>query len=300
MHTKSILRLAPVFAAAAIAAGFTTSARADKFPPLNTPDSTAQIPGKLVWADLFTSDIDASTTFYSGLFGWSAASLDQKGKTYTVFTNDGRPVAGLVQRTLKGVEHPSRWIGYYSVADIDASLALVTKNGGVVRAPSRMFPDRGHEAIVTDIDSIPVGFIQSSSGDPADGEPRPGDWNWFELYVKNPTETSAFYHDVLGYMVAPETKSDRKSDFVLTSADQARGGIAPLPDGTDSKPSWLGVVRVSNLDDTLAKVPGLGGEVLVPPHSVEFGSRFAIILDNTGGTIGLVQYMDNANPAKNP
>ena len=47
-------------------------------------------------------------------------------------------------------------------------------------------------------------------------------------------------------------------------------------------------------------VPGLGGEVLVAPHSVEFGSRFAIILDSTGGTVGLVQYMDNANPANSP
>jgi uncharacterized protein len=296
---KSILRFAPILAAAAIAAGFPNAARADKFPALNTPDSTAQIPGKLLWADLFTSDIDSATTFYTGLLGWSATSLDQKGKTYTVFTNDGRPVAGLVLRTLKGPEHPSRWIGYLSVADIDAAVALATKSGGVVRAPSRKFPDRGHEAIISDIDSIPFGLIQSSSGDPADGEPRPGDWNWFELYVKNPTETSAFYHDVLGYTVAPETNSDRKSDFVLASAEQARGGIAPLPD-SDSKPSWLGVIRVANLDDTLAKVAGLGGEVLVKPHSVEFGSRFAIVLDSTGGTVGLVQYMDNANPANSP
>ena len=57
------------------------------------------------------------------------------------------------------------------------------------------------------------------------------------------------------------------------------------------------MIRVANLDDTLSKVPSLGGEVLVAPHSVEYGSRFAIILDSTGGTVGLVQYMDNANPA---
>ena len=59
----------------------------------------------------------------------------------------------------------------------------------------------------------------------------------------------------------------------------------------------MGVLRVADLDKTLAKVPGLGGEVLVAPHAVEFGSRFAIILDSTGGTVGLVQYLDNENPA---
>ena len=128
-----------------------------------------------------------------------------------------------------------------------------------------------------------------------------GAWNWFELYVKDPQATTNFYHQALGYDVAPETNSDKKSEFVLSSNGNARAGVAPIPDDvTDAKPSWLGVVRVADLDKTLALVPGLGGEVLVKPHSVEFGSRFAIIQDSTGGTVGLVQYIDTANPAKNP
>jgi len=280
-----------------LAAGFPILVHATAFPPLNTPATTVHSPGKLVWADLFTTDPDGATKFYCGLLGWTATALEQKGKGYTVFSNDGRPVAGLAPRSVTGANHPSRWIGYYAVADIDATLALVTKDGGVVRAPSRNFPDRGRQAIVADRDTVPIGLLQSSSGDAPDGEPRPGDWNWFELYVKSPKVTSEFYHDAIGFDVAPETNSDRKSEFVLSSAGLARGGIAPLPSGDDVKPSWLGVIRVADLDKTLAKVPGLGGEVLVAPHSVEFGSRFAVILDSTGGTAGLVQYMDNANPA---
>ncbi len=300
MHTKSILRLAPVLTASAmLGIGLAAPVRAASFPPLNSPATTEHRPGKLVWADLFTTDPDGATKFYCSLLGWTAAPVDQKGKGYTIFSNDGKPVAGLSPRTAKGANHPSRWIGYYAVMDIDATLALVSKDGGTVRAPSRNFPDRGHEAIVSDKDTVPIGLLQSSSGDSPDSEPKPGNWNWFEIYVRSPKDTSDFYHDAIGFDVAPETKSDRKSDFVLSSAGQARGGIAPLPAGEDAKPSWLGVIRVADLDATLAKVPGLGGEVLVAPHSVEFGSRFAIILDPTGGTVGLVQYMDNANPANN-
>ena len=278
------------------------AARAAKFPALNTPASTEHLTGKLVWADLFTTNPDEATRFYTSLFGWTAASLDQKGKGYTVFTNDGHPVAGLAPRKVAGSNHPARWIGYFAVSDIDATLANVTKNGGVIHAASHKFPDRGYQAIIADTDGTPVGLLQSSSGDAPDAEPRPGDWNWFELYSKNPKETSDFYHATVGFDVAPETNSDRKSDFVLSSAGHSRGGIAPLPEGggDEVKPAWLGVVRVADLDATLAKVPSLHGEVLVPPHSVEFGSRFAIILDSTGGTIGLVQYMDNANPASSP
>jgi predicted enzyme related to lactoylglutathione lyase len=101
--------------------------------------------------------------------------------------------------------------------------------------------------------------------------------------------------------VAPETNSDRKSDFVLSSNGNARGGVAPVPDDVKAATArWLGVIRVADLDQTLSKVAGLGGEILLAPHAVEFGSRFAIILDPTGGTVGLVQYIESANPAKNP
>jgi predicted enzyme related to lactoylglutathione lyase len=301
MHTKSILRLAPFFAAAALlAAGFPASVRAANFPPLNTPAAADHLPGKVVWADLFTANPDGATKFYCGLLGWTAAALDQKGKSYTVFSNDGKPVAGLAPRSVATANHPSRWIGYFAVTDIAASLDAATKAGGTVRAPARNFPARGSQAIVADRDDIPFGLLQSSSGDAPDVERKPGDWNWFELYVKSPKASADFYHSAIGLDVSPETNSDRKSDFVLSSAGEARGGIAPLPDGEDAKPSWLGVIRVADLDKTLAKVPGLGGEVLVAPHEVEYGSRFAIILDSTGGTVGLVQYLDNANPANNP
>ena len=298
MHSKPIARISPILAGAALlAGGIPASADAARFPPLNAPATAEHHPGKLVWADLFTTDPDGAAKFYCGLLGWTATPLEQKGRTYTVFSNGGRPVAGLVKRLVSGANRPSRWIGYVAVADINATLAAVTKDGGTVRAPSRSFPDRGHQAIISGTDTVPIGLLQSSSGDPPDDEPSPGGWNWFELYVRSPKDTSDFYRDAIGFGVAPETNSNRKSDFVLSSAGRARGGIAQLAPGDDVRPSWLGVIRVSDLDEALAKVPVLGGEVLVAPHSVEFGSRFAIILDPAGGTVGLVQYMDNANPA---
>jgi predicted enzyme related to lactoylglutathione lyase len=300
MHSISSSRLtAALFGLAALGIGTAPAAQAAKFPPLNSPASTAHIPGKLVWADLFTTDPDAATKFYTGLLGWTAAPVEQKGRSYIIFSNDGRPVAGLAPRRVQGGTHPSRWIGYFAVADIDAAVAAVNRDGGKVHAPVHNFPDRGIQAIVADKDGNPFGLLQSSSGEPTDGEPSPGDWNWFELYVRSPKDTADFYHEAVGFDVAPESNPDRKSEFVLKSGGQARGGIAAMPEGDDIKPSWLGVVRVTNLDETLAKVPGLGGEVLVAPHSVEYGSRFAIILDSTGGTLGLVQYVENANPAQN-
>jgi hypothetical protein len=295
MQTQKILRFAPILAVALLLAG--GLAHASDFPPLNKPAATEYRPGKLVWADLFTADPDGAAKFYCGLLGWEATTLDQRGKGYTIFWNDGKPVAGVAPRSVKAAAHPSRWIGYLAVSDIAAALDAATKRGVTVHAPARQFPNRGTQAIIGDRDGIPMGLIQSSSGDAPDGEPKPGEWNWFELYVRNPGDTATFYHDAIGFDVAPQTNSGRKSEFILSSAGQARGGVAPLPEGDDVKPSWLGVIRVADIDKTLAMVPGLGGEVLVAPRQAESGSRFAIILDPTGGTIGLVQYLDNANPA---
>jgi len=300
MHTTSPSRVAKLLAGAAVMAlGLTAPAIAAPFPALNSPASADIRPGKLVWADLFTSEPDAATKFYCGLLGWTSTSIDQKGKTYTIFSSEGVPVAGLAPHSFAKENHPSRWIGYVSVADINATIAAVEKSGGKVHASAKKFPDRGFQAIVADSDGNPIGLLQSSSGDPADDATRMGAWNWFELYVKDPQATTNFYHQALGFDVAPETNSDRKSDFVLSSNGNSRAGVAPIPENA-KEPRWLGVIRVADLDQTLAKVAGLGGEVLVAPHSVEFGSRFAIILDPTGGTLGLVQYIESANPAKSP
>lgn len=275
-------------------------ARAAKFPPLNDPKSGETHPGKIVWAELFSSDAAAATKFYTGVFSWTAATVVEHGDTYTVFSNDGRAVAGLRQRTVAKSGHPSRWIHYVSVSDIDATLSAVAKAGGEVRAPARKFPSMGSLAIATDNEGSPFGILQSSSGDSADNEPTNGGWNWCHLFVKNPTAAADFYRRVFGYEVAPDTRTGSGSQVLLSTGGVNRGGVSVMPDRDDAKPGWLGVVRVINIDETLARVPSLGGEVMVPPHDAAFGSRFAVIADPTGGTVGIVQYTDNANPATRP
>ncbi len=281
-------------------AGLPGSARAAAFPPLNQPASTERHPGKFVWADLFTTDPVAATKFYTGLFGWTASTIAQNGQAYTVFSNGGRAMAGLAPRSTSTAKRPSRWIAYLAVTDLPAVLQRATKAGGQIRAEARTFPKRGTQAIIADNEGSPVGLLQSTSGDSADDEPLPGDWNWFELFVKQPHVATIYYDQVIGYESAPDFRTERKDDFLLSSGGLARAGVAPLPDREDAKPGWLGVVRVASIDEAVARAVKLGGEVLVAPHAAAFESRFAIIADPTGGTVGLVEYVDNANPANRP
>ena len=64
--TFFVYRLASVLAVTTmLGIGIPASARAAAFPPLNHPATQEQHPGKFVWADLFTTDPEAATKFYT-------------------------------------------------------------------------------------------------------------------------------------------------------------------------------------------------------------------------------------------
>lgn len=305
MHPTSESRLATLLALAAmlgigLPASASNSSGVEPFQPLTRPATTDFRLGKFVWADLFTTDAAAATKFYSGVFGWTANTVTQYGRPYTVFSNGSRPVAGLAPRPSSNSNRPSRWIAYISVPDIASTVKLVTQAGGQVRAEARDFPQRGVQAIIADNEGATVGLIQSSSGDSADTEPKPGDWNWFVLYANDPKVVSGFYEKVIKYDVAPDRRTERKNDFLLSSGGLARAGVAPLPEREDAKLGWLGVIRVSSIDETIARVVKLGGEVVLAPRAPAHETRFAIIADSTDGVVGLVEYVDSANPANRP
>jgi hypothetical protein len=295
------MQVRPLFhwavASAAILTGVLTSQAA--LPALNQPSSKTSNPGKFEWADLFTGDLGSAEQFYTGLLGWTAsAPSDPKSyskagsrREYSVLSDHGVPVAGLVQRSgpVSKTEHPARWIGYVAVPDLKASLKAVEAAGGKVVSPSHRVPDRGQQAIVTDPEEAVVGLIHSSSGDIADSDTVSGRWMWFELYSAHSKTAGDFYQRALGYQVGPDTESNKPDHFVLIAGGQNRAGISPLP-YDDAKPDWLGFIRVDDLDATVGKVAGLGGEVIDAQKTAELGSRYAIIADPTGGVFGLVQF----------
>ena len=50
--------------------------------------------GAPCWADLWTSDIEGTRSFYADLFGWEAQEQNPEFGGYFMFTRDGVPVAG--------------------------------------------------------------------------------------------------------------------------------------------------------------------------------------------------------------
>jgi uncharacterized protein len=85
-------------------------------------------PGALCWNELASPDFDASTAFYSGLFGWNIAPLQGSPQPYLWIKNGEANNGGI--RELDPPGTPPHWLVYFATEDIDTGLAKVEELGG--------------------------------------------------------------------------------------------------------------------------------------------------------------------------
>jgi predicted enzyme related to lactoylglutathione lyase len=286
--------------------GAVATAGAADFPPLSdTTPAGEHFPGKFIWAELFTADPAAAQAFYTGLFGWEATTIERTTASgthsYIVLANGGEPVAGIAHRSSRAsAAVQGRWVGYVSVPDVAKALAAATAAGGRVLFPARDLPRRGTQAILVDPEGAEIGVLHSSTGDPGEYAPDPGDLTWAQLFVRDPVAAGRFYAGVVGWEALPDTRGDRPNVFVFTSGGYSRASVAPLPPRPEDKPGWLLFVRVADVKTAVAKAVSLGGRVLVAPSDAPTEFWRAVIVDPTGAVIGLVQLQESSKPKEQP
>ena len=256
-------------------------------PPLSNVSGSPRLQGKFVWADLVTDDVPAARKFYSDLFGWTFQSVGD----YIIVANQDHPICGMLQgQRPKAQPTQPHWLGYISTKNADGAQRAVIKLGGrVIEAPQKL-PKRGEQAVFADPEGAMFGVIKSSSGDPQDFKPDPGDWVWMQLLSRDAAKASEFYRQIAGYEIVHNTESNRLSDFVLVSKGYARATVRTIPsDRTQAKPDWLPYVRVNSVADSTARARQLGGEVLVEPKPEFLQGKVAVVRDPTGAAIGLLE-----------
>jgi uncharacterized protein len=274
-------------------AGLTASFAADapKLPPLTTVSGSPRLPGKFVWADLVTDDVLVAQKFFAAMFGWKV--YDYGG--YYIGFSDDRPLCGMFQRP-KPKDQPEakpRWFGYISVGSVEKVQRAVTQAGGRVLAAPQKMPKRGEQAIFADPEGAVFGVVKSSAGDPEDFLAEPGEWIWIQLVSRDARKAAEFYRAVAGYEVVENTKSNRVSDYILTSEGYARGTIRTIRNTeTKVQPTWLPFVRVKNLTDSVALAKQLGGKVVVEPKPALLDGKVAVIADPTGAAIGILEWSE--------
>ena len=270
-------------------------------PALNDPAVDVRLPGKFVWADLFTNDVAKAREFYGGLFGWEWRWVSETpGKEYGMFYFDGRAVAGVAHLVPPKTEGPyARWVYYISVDDVDAAVAKVESGGGRTMLARRDLPSRGSFAVLADPEDAPFGVLNSTSGDPEDFRAEPGEWLWGGHYSHDAKAAADFYSSTFGYEVHARDFDTEVIDYVLSAHGHARAGIAQLRPESESHPTWLGYVRVTDVASVVEQAKSLGAEVIYEPADRLEGD-LAVLGDPFGAPIGVMRWTHPATEEPKP
>jgi uncharacterized protein len=269
-----------------------------ELPPLNPTPTSEHHPGKIIWADLVTTDLASAKHFYSALFGWTFTDVQTGSADYSLATLNGEPVGGIVERKVSPVQqrHPV-WLTFISVRNTDKAQKTIVANGGKVLSPAHTYAHRGRQAVFADPQGAVFAVLQSSSGDPEDALAEPGRWIWSSLTSHEPGPEAAFYQKVFGYEAfdLPDDE-DGLEHVLLATNNYARASSNQSPaDASGLHPHWLNFIRVESTAAAAAKVESLGGRVLVQPHVDRHGGEIAVVADPTGAPFGLLEWTQADN-----
>jgi predicted enzyme related to lactoylglutathione lyase len=106
-------------------------------------------PGSPCWFELITPETEKCETFYTQVFGWQAKSSESSGGQYTEIYLGERAIGGIL-KTPEGMNAPPHWVGYFAVADCDATMDQTKSTGGQVMTGPRDIPHVGRFAYLLD------------------------------------------------------------------------------------------------------------------------------------------------------
>lgn len=231
--------------------------------------------GQFFWYDVMTTDTRAAAEFYSKVVGWGTQDASVGGKEYTVFTVDGKGVAGLMPIPEEAAKHnvPPAWMGYILVADVDAAADELKQSGGVVHRPPETVPGVIRFGVVSDPQG--AGFLiargLSHEAPPEFPKGTPGTIGWHELYARDWKAAFAFYQGMFGWTLGEGFDMGEMGTYQLfATGGEPVGGMMKMPPSIPC-PCWGYYITVSGIDAAAARVKAAGGTVLMGPHQVPGG-----------------------------
>lgn len=245
---------------------------------------THYTPGRFVWHEVATPDIEGTKKFYGALFGWSFNEVPMPDGAYTMIMNGEAPVGGVFDiKKLPNDMVPPHWMGYVSVPNVDEAVAAAKSVGGTIGVEPMDIPNVGRMAVIGDGQHAYTTAFKSAQGDPPVVEqPGAGTFCWETLNTADIDAAKAFYPKVYGWQVG---------DFHgMTTFQVGDKGIADAQKTQGEMPShWLSFVVVPDLAAARNTVGEQGGKVIVEEIPIPDVGKIAIVSDNVGAFVGLFE-----------
>lgn len=241
-------------------------------------------PGSPCWVDLGSLDLETTTEFYGGLFGWRFQPVMEG---YGFWQSGGKTVAA-AGSVLEEGSGPA-WMIYFHAPDCDATAETVQREGGTVRARPFDIEGQGRMAQLTDPAGAEFAAWQPGGTRGLDLVTEPGSLAWAELHVPDPDGVRGFYQSVFGWRIEDMDMGDLAYPVVSPEgggADSAMAGLMPLEPG--GRAHWLPYFEVPDCDTTAARCQTSGGSVHGPVDEVPGVGRMAFLSDPHGARFAVI------------
>lgn len=241
-------------------------------------------PGRIVWHELITPDVEAARLFYGELVGWQIDTPGRDGsQPYAFLTKNGHKVGGVVLRP--GPHVPPHVLGFVSVLDVEGTIERARERRAAVLVPP-MQTQLARAAVVQDPQGASIGICRASNGDPAESQrAQVGSFCWDQLNTSDAENANSFYSKVFAWQREPEPGKRDLSVFVHGGKPLA--GLLQAPQGTFAQ--WLAYLSVERLDRARVLVKQLGGTIVVDALALAGTGQACVIQDNVGTILALIE-----------
>ena len=241
--------------------------------------------GRFVWFDLMTTQPERAVEFYTAVAGWGTAQWEgpNPGMSYTMWTNGGAPLGGVMQLPT-GAPAPPHWIAYISSPDVDATVKQATSLGAKVMVPPTDIPTVGRFSVLSDPQGAMFAVFTSSSDTPGhDGPPVKGEFSWHELATHDVPAAFRFYETLFGWQKTNAMDMGDMGIYQMYGRNGLElGGMFRKPAEMPGPPSWLQYIMVDDVNRAVDVVKSKGGQILNGPMEVPGGDWIAQCSDPQG------------------
>lgn len=269
------------------------------------------IPGVPCWIDTAQPDPQAAAAFYGELFGWSFEDRTPPDApmSYAIARRPGGDVAGVASAEAGTT---ATWTTYVWVEDAEAAAARVRAAGGTVHMGPDAAGEAGRMAVCADPEGAAFCLWEAARHRGADVVNEHGSLNFNTLATRDPQAAEAFYGAVFGWELLPvgdglmwalpgygdfleaRTPGMRENMAAMGAPERFEDVVAavlPIAPGQDDvAPHWEVTFGVDDADAIAARVPALGGTVLLPPTDLPW-VRMTVVRDPQGATFTASQFV---------
>jgi predicted enzyme related to lactoylglutathione lyase len=250
-------------------------------------------PGTPCWVDLISPDPEASSAFYSAVFGWDVQDMGEDFGHYRIARIDGHRVGGIGSPP-PGQEQPAVWVTYLATADADATADAITAAGGAPTFPPMDVGPQGRMFLATDPAGLTFGLWQAGATPGAEIANEPGAFTWNECMTRDFAGAKDFYGTVFGYDWQ-DLSGDGFTYATFSVDGRPVGGLGGLtPDVPEDVPAgWTAYFKVADASESAAKIVEHGGAVVREPWDTPFGT-IAVVTDPSGAAFNVMADNDES------